>query len=630
MDESNTSPQPPVDTPQTPSRGATKPPRSVSGGLIAVVVAVGVLALSVGMIWGDELRGGGQAALKLVGLADAADDGAHDHAYYTCGMHPWVVLPEPGVCPICQMDLVQLDPAKFSSEVTIDPTVVQNMGVRVEEVTTGPLMGTVRTVGTVTYDETRVREVTTKFDGWIETLFVDSLGTQVADGDPLFTVYSPQVYAAQEEYLSAHRNHGGTNDNTLLEAAHTRLSFFDLDSQQIEELEQRDQPLKAVTIRSPYEGVVIDKQANEGMKVNAGNLIYRIADLSRLWVMVTVYEYQLPYVEVGQKAAMTLPYIPGQTFEGEVTYIYPYLNTRSREARVRLEFANPHGVLKPGMFANVELHNTLAKDRVLVPRSAVLDTGQRQVAFVWLGDGRFEPRDLTLGIEMQAGQVEVLAGLEAGEQVVTSGQFLLDSESKVREALAKMVQDDLAMAPDPNEDESADDELVALPETAAEALADALKAYFAASEELINDQMDGLAEAGESVGQALDRMTQMPVPNDPHLWHRLDSPAKAKAAAEDLVAAESIEEARLALADLSIAMQRLVETTGVPAMIDQSIESVRCPMYLSGQGGSRWLQPAGPVRNPYMGQRMLGCYDERTTLPKADTPSDDASDHHAH
>ncbi len=416
--------------------------------LVLVVLAVTV-SIVIGAIFAAPLRSGFLRAGGLLGVGHdhgdttvAVTDESGKVQYYTCGMHPWVILPKPGDCPICHMKLIPLDPAKFSGEIAIDPVVVRNMGVRVAEVVTGPLRKTIRTVGSVDYDEQSVRDVNIKTAGWIEKLHVDYVGAKVQAGDPLLELYSPQLFAAQEEYLLALKNQNTPGSKSLLDAARTRLSYFDVTKEQIEQLEKRGQPEKTMTIRSPYAGVVIAKHANEGMKVDPGMQVYRLADLSKVWVQVTLYEYQLPYLEVGMKASMTLAYIPGQTIQGKVIYIYPYLDKKTREVQVRLEFDNTDGQLKPGMFANVELSNTLAQEATLAPRTAIIDTGQRQVAFVSLGEGKFEPREVRLGIETGDGMVQVLSGLMPGEKVVTSGQFLLDSEANIRSALAKMIRGD--------------------------------------------------------------------------------------------------------------------------------------------------------------------------------------------
>ena len=432
-------------------------PRGPRVGIILLVVIVGVIALLAGIKWSNQFGALWERIHPAKGAeAQAAESGKLQ--YYTCGMHPWVIRPKPGDCPICHMKLVPLDPSKFTGEIAINPVVVQNIGVRIAPVTMGAVTRTIRTVGSVDYNETLVRDVNLKVSGWVEKLYVDYVGMAVRKGQPLLDIYSPELYSAQEEYLQAYRHTTvptgtpGAKDvpdvakwnADLLDAARKRLEFFDISPEQIRELEKAGKVSKTLTLRSPYDGLVIEKMAYEGMKVDGRMRLYRIADLSKVWVMVTLYEYQLPYVTLGQQAVMSLPYIPGQTFAGQVTYIYPYLNQKLRQVNLRLDFDNPDLALKPGMFANIELRSTLAKDRILVPREAVIDTGERQVAFISLGEGKFEPRNVKLGAEAEGGQVEVLDGLRPGEMVVTSGQFLLDSEARLREALAKMIGADLA------------------------------------------------------------------------------------------------------------------------------------------------------------------------------------------
>lgn len=441
-----------------PSR---KPPRGPRLWIMLLVALAVLAGLAIGTLWGPAAR---QQAQRWLG------DGAHDeHAqhdepaaqadFYTCGMHPWVILPEPGLCPICHMDLVPLDPSKFTGEISIDPVVTQNIGVRIAPVVSGPVVRTVRTVGSVEYDETRVRDVNVKVAGWIEKLYVDYEGARVQAGEPLFDLYSPQLYASQAEYLSALEMRGknvsellpdsGIDVERLISDARVQLEYFDVTPGQIEALEQRGEPTKTMTVLSPFGGIVTAKRANEGMRVDPGMRIYQVADLSQVWVQASLYEYQLPFVRVGDTATMTLSYLPGQSLEGRVIYIYPYLNEQTRQASVRLEFDNPDLLLKPGMFAQIELRNTIATDQPLAPRAAIIDTGERSVAFVSLGKGRFEPRDVVMGIQTEGGMVEVLEGLQVGEMVVTSGQFLLDSEARMRESLARMITGQPAVTPPP-------------------------------------------------------------------------------------------------------------------------------------------------------------------------------------
>ncbi|QNN21793.1 efflux RND transporter periplasmic adaptor subunit [Planctomycetales bacterium ZRK34] len=598
---------------------------------------LGVLVLLIGLLIGStepvfKAVFATKTAMRMMTDAKADDHASHDHeaqggavTYYTCGMHPWVILPKPGDCPICHMKLEPIDPKKFTGEVSIDPLVVQNMGVRIEPVVEGPLIKTIRTVGTVDYDETRLVDVNIKVNGWIEKLHVNYLGDQVAKDQPLFELYSPELYAAQEEYLLALRNEDkvgadfvpdaaqGARD--LLESARTKLEYYDINGGQIEALRQRGKPAKTMTIRSPADGVVIAKHANEGMKVDPGMQAYRIADLSEVWVMVTLYEYQLPYVSVGQKATMTLPYIPGVEFEGEVIYVYPYMDSKTRQVNVRLEFANPNRMLKPGMYANIELRNQLAASKTLVPRSAVIDTGRRQVAFVSLGEGKFEPRNVTLGVETMGGQVQVIDGLKPGEMVVTSGQFLLDSEAKIREALAKMIRGEPAATQQAAAKVEGTSELATLPDTVAERIVTMLDAYFAVGDKLASDTAEGIDAPARQIAASVDALVEMPIPDKPHFWHQHDEAATVRGKALELIDAKDIKAVRLAYADLSLAAEKLIKATGVPPQYSKPVQALHCPMYREGQGGSMWLQPAGDVRNPFYGSTMLECFDKRVTMP---------------
>ncbi len=525
----------------------------------------------------------------------AEDDG--ETQYWISGMHPWIVQPEPGQCPICGMDLVPLDPDKFSGEIVINPVVVQNMGVRIAEVTEGPLTKTIRTVGIVEYDEERVRDVNTKISGWIEEIFVDSLGSRVAAGAPLFSIYSPELYSAQRDFLIARR--GG--DRSLVDAARKRLEYFDVSAEQIDALAKRGKAEKSLRIASPFTGVVTEKHANEGMKVDPGMQVYRIADLSEVWVIATVYEYQLPFLSEGQAAEMSLPYVPGQVFAGRVAYVYPYLDTKTREARVRLEFDNPTGLLKPGMFANVELSSRMAAEATLVPRSAVIDTGKRTVAFVSLGEGRFEPRDVETGLVTGDAEVEVLSGLESGEMVVTSGQFLLDSEANMREALAKMLKGEPAAGQEPVvERAAAMGELVVLEPAGTVALREALEHYLVIQRALAGDSLVGVAGAARGFGAAIGEVEGGEIPG-----------------VDELAKASDLAEARLAFGKVSVGLRKLVTATGVPEGFEGNLLAMHCPMFTEDQGGAVWLQAAGEIENPYMGARMLGCFDDRVVLPVA-------------
>lgn len=371
--------------------------------------------------------------------------------YWKSSMNPGEIHDEPGQDSM-GMDLIPVyaDEAADAAAIRIDPVTEQDMGVRIDEVVRGPVARTVRTVGIVDYDETSLAALNTKVDGWVEKLYVDQTGVQVHAGDRLFELYSPALFSAQEEYLAALANvrdeevpgvpFARAHSEGLLRDARTRLEFFDISKAQIAELERTRKVQKTLTLHAPFTGIVTEKNVIEGQKVTAGMETFRIADLSSVWVIGKVYEQDVPYVHVGQEALMRLTYLPGKTFRGRVTYIYPYLEASEREVPVRIEFHNPGYELKPGMYATLELTSEIAEEATLVPDLAVIRTGRRNVAFVMTEPGRYEAREVEVGARTGDDHLQVLSGLAVGEKVVVSGQFLLDSESRLREAAIKFLE----------------------------------------------------------------------------------------------------------------------------------------------------------------------------------------------
>jgi RND family efflux transporter, MFP subunit len=385
---------------------------------------------------------------------------------YTCGMHPQVIQNKPGNCPICGMKLtpvrnqaggtssnmnlanstnasVGASTAKEAGIITIDPTTSQNMGLRTGVVTRGPLRRTIRTVGIIDYDETALAEVSTKFRGWIEKLYVDATGKQMHRGEPLFEIYSPELYLAQTEYLlslGSMTNHENTAAELRKTASLTKLKYWDISDDQIADLERTRTAKKTLRVNAPRDGIVVEKMVVEGQMVEAGARLYRLADLATVWVQAQVYEQDLPFIKLGQEAVVSLASQPDPKFRGRVTYLYPMVDDKTRTAKVRMEFHNPGYFLKPGMYATVELSAELAPSALLVPDMAVLRSGEKNTVFVALDGGRFEPRTVILGPRAGEDAYAVLNGLNEGERVVTSGQFMLDSESQLREAIQKMMQ----------------------------------------------------------------------------------------------------------------------------------------------------------------------------------------------
>ena len=327
--------------------------------------------------------------------------------------------------------------------VQISPERQQLIGVRIGTVEKRLLQKVIRTNGRVEFDEKRLATISPKIGGWIEELYVDFTGAPVKKGAPLLTLYSPELVSTQEEYLAALRARQelaaspypevAASGNALVESARRRLRLWDISEEQIRELEQTGQVRKSLTLYSPYGGIVLEKMAFKGMRVEPGMALYKLADLSVVWLIADIYEYELPLIRLGQQASINLSYLPGEAFTGKAVFIYPYLDAQTRTARVRFEFANPRGTLKPEMYAGVEITIRLG-DKVAVPEGAIIDTGIRKVAIVEKGAGYFEPRDVKLGTK--AGDYyEVLDGLKVGERVVTSANFLIDSESKLKEAV---------------------------------------------------------------------------------------------------------------------------------------------------------------------------------------------------
>jgi Cu(I)/Ag(I) efflux system membrane fusion protein/cobalt-zinc-cadmium efflux system membrane fusion protein len=356
-------------------------------------------------------------------------------------MNPTEIYDKPGKSKM-GMDLVPVyeDELVGGVDVSINPVFQQDMGIRTARVKREPLVRTIRTYGNIAYDETRTAEVSPKVSGWIEKIYVNFTGKFVEEGQPLFELYSPELFSAQEEYLAAYRNfsRGGMANRDLLESARQRLRYFDIPESEIGAMEKSGKIKKTLTLRSPFNGVVIKKNAEEGTYIKTGMMVYRIADLSRVWVEAHIFEYELPWVSERQEADMTLAYLPGRTYSGKVSYVYPYLRQKTRDVVVRLEFDNPDFTLKPDMYGDIVIKSDQGKG-LTVPSEAVIQTGKRNVAFVVRDNNRFSPRDVTLGLRMD-GTFQVLSGLAPGEVIVTSGQFLIDSESNLKEAVQQMME----------------------------------------------------------------------------------------------------------------------------------------------------------------------------------------------
>lgn len=432
----------------------------------------------------------------VVGQAPALAQDSHTHdpsVIYTCGMHPNIVEDGPGTCPICGMDLTAkkmgggsaagpasgpasqpgttpktrkishwvapMDPAFISdkpgkspmgmdlvpvyegestaSTITIDPTVVQNMGVRIKRVNRGTIFRHIRTIGLVDVAEDQRSVVNLRYSGWVERIYVDETGVLVKKGKALFEIYSPELVAAQEEYLLALRS--AQPNSPLARSARRRLEYWDLSKRQIDRIAAKGTALRTITVVAPKTGYVLHKNIVQGARVKAGTDLYKIGNLAKIWVNAEVYEFDAPWIKLGEHATMELSFEAGKIYEGTVAYIYPTLNPKTRTLAVRLEFDNPGLALKPGMFATVQIDAQRRNDVVLIPTEAIIHSGTRQLAFVAIALGKYEMREVTTGVVGDRYMTEVLSGVKPGERVVTSGQFLLDSESQLQEAVQKLL-----------------------------------------------------------------------------------------------------------------------------------------------------------------------------------------------
>lgn len=410
---------------------------------------------------------------------------------YSCGMHPQVVQDHVGNCPICHMKLVpmrdggggnatakeerrvlyywdpMLGPSSIANKpgksamgmervpvyadqqsagpsVRIDPTIVQNMGVRTAEVTRGRLQMTLRAVGVLTVPEPGLHDITLRINGWIDKLYADTDGMVVKKDQPLFELYSPELQVAENELIMAVQSFNEQaaepirkQAQSMVESAKHKLRQWNIAEQDIDAIAKVESAPRTITFRSPADGHIVDKQVVQGSAVQMGMKLMRIEDHSQLWLDSQVFEQQLPWVAMGQEVHATIDGAPGKDFTGKVSFISPHVDHMTRSTTLRTVFRNPNHELRPGMYATAKITADPTSDAILVPREAVIDTGTRQIAFVAMPEGRFQPRKVRMG---QRGEelVQILEGLAPGESVVTSGQFLMDVESRTTEAIEKL------------------------------------------------------------------------------------------------------------------------------------------------------------------------------------------------
>jgi Cu(I)/Ag(I) efflux system membrane fusion protein/cobalt-zinc-cadmium efflux system membrane fusion protein len=454
-----------------------------------ILPAALVIAVVAGAVFYMRRSGGPNAGAVASHPAAAAPK-----ELWTCSMHPQVIQDHPGLCPICRMPLTKLktygensggkgegpellyywDPMLGASSISnkpgksamgmdlvpvykqapagptviIDPVIVQNMGVRTAQVIEGPLRRTIRAVAMVDVPDSAQYDVNLRISGWIEKLYANQAGMHVHRGEPLFDLYSPDLQVAADELIGAESALKSLDNQAspavvaessgLVDSARQKLRLWGIAERDIDAIAAAGMAPHSVPIRSPMDGELVEKSVVDGSAVQAGEKIMRIEDHGQLWLDLAVYEQQLPYVTVGEMVSATAEAVPGKTFTGPISFIYPHMNHDSRTAMVRVTLDNAKHELRPGMYASAEIMTEVAADAVLAPREAVIDTGTRQIAFVVKSQGHFEPRKVRLGLVGDNDQVQIVEGLAPGETVVTSGQFLMDVESRTTEAIEKL------------------------------------------------------------------------------------------------------------------------------------------------------------------------------------------------
>ncbi|GAB4335293.1 MAG: hypothetical protein Kow0099_07640 [Candidatus Abyssubacteria bacterium] len=542
--------------------------------------------------------------------------------YWRAPMDPTYISDKPGKSPM-GMDLIPVyeDEVEQETGIRIDPATVQNIGVVTDTVKRGDLRVVIRTVGTLDYNDNNIYWVNTKYDGWIEKVYVPYVGQPVTKGDPLFEVYSPDLVSTQEEYRNALKYRDKMAESgfpdaharaeALLESSRKRLKYWDITESQIRRLERTGEIRKTLTVVSPVTGVVTEKmdEALEGMYAKAGMNLYKVADLSSLWVHVDVYEYQLPWIESGQQAEIEISYYPGEAFKGKVLFFYPYVDEKTRTIKVCVEIPNHDGRLRPEMYATVRFAPVAARNTVLVPDIAVLRTGKRDVVVLALGGGRFEPREVKLGLQGE-GMFQVLEGLEGGEEIVTSSQFLIDSESNLREAIQKMLlaknmadepeagvpaTPDMAQPSEPTSLQGKQTDRPVIDDTRTiEEIETILQAYLPIWKALAKDSTEGIAGNSRKIAEAADRAAK-----------RTELPT-LKAQLEKLrdeasrMNADSLSGARESFKGLSRALLAVFNSHDV--RMPKAYSVIECPMVKE-----RWIQDTDQVSNPFMGSAMPLC-----------------------
>ncbi len=560
---------------------------------------------------------------------------AHDHAAgvtYTCSMHPQIRADEPGQCPICGMDLIPVDSAGASTDDFPNRVQLSERARALAQINTTPVrrlsedVGDMRLLGRVSRDETRVRVVTAWTAGRIDKLHVATTGEEVRAGQTIATIYSPEIYAAHRDLLQALRQlrqlsssleFARSSAEATVEAARQKLRLLGLSNSEIASMEKADEPWTQVKIRTRFGGTVVDKLVDEGNYVQPGTGIYRLADLSRLWVQLDAYESDLPRLRVGQEVELTTDSLPDTTFTGTIGFIDPVVDPARRTARVRVEVDNEDGKLKPGMFVEAKVaQNTLASSGpapLVIPVTAVLFSGRRSLVYVEVPEvdrPTYEAREVEVG--PRAGDYfPVLTGVAAGERVVTHGAFAIDADLQIKGGASLLARD--VSGPDPQR--------LDVPAGLRAELAPVVERYLDIQVALADDSLQAASDAAEELLKALDQVD--PSRHDASAageeWPAVRDAFRTHAGR--ITQVRDIDAAREAFEPATEALKLLLTRFGNP--LDDALRVARCPMAF-GNRGAQWVQRGESVDNSYFGADMLACGEIQQTIPTGQYLQEDA------
>ncbi len=535
---------------------------------------------------------------------------------WTCSMHPQIQKAEPGSCPICGMDLiasqkVPADDAEVEGRIRLSPRALKLAALRTSEVVRQRgKNGQIRLLGKVAPNEETLKNITAWIDGRIDRLHVKTTGERVHAGQKVATLYSPEVYAAHQDLITAatqlQRLEDGTNASKMaaqaaLEASRRRLTLLGVPDEEVTSMEGQKKPTTAVAVRSPFSGTVMERLATEGSYVTTGARLYSVANLGSLWIELDAYESDLALLSVGQKVKIEVEAYPGESFEGEVTFIDPTLDQRLRTSKVRVKVDNPDGRLRPGMFAQALVDAKQASEAapLIVPASAPLFTGRRAVVYVEVRDENglaYDARTVRLGPRL-GDSYPVVAGLAEGERVVSQGAFALDADLQIRGGKSMM------QSPDDTEPTSSRG-LIELSVSQLRQLRAAIAPYLVIQKALAEDQLAPAQKAAAELSLALPSLK--PGPSEPILlaWQHLEG--MLSGGAQAIAQAESIEQARKGFEHLSGAVIMVLRTFGNP--LDVPLSLAHCPM-ARGSEGANWVQEGAEIENSYFGAAMRSCGD---------------------